>query len=177
MPATVGIFLLAESTFRLGSAVAASRPCGSLLGVLAYEAWLAVGGKRFGRPLGARVETAPDPIRDAGDRYHLLEPIAALLRPDEQAILAARFRFDPIRRGRRTVGWLAAFALLNIVISLVQLAAGRGGTGDFLWLLAGIALLLEQLARRRTLARGVPAGSVLGAIVRPLAREMLRERR
>jgi hypothetical protein len=177
LPAPAGMFLLLESTLRLASAFVASRPCGSLLGVLAYEAWLAAGGKRYGRPLAVRVEAPPDPVRDAGDRYHLLEPIAALLRPDEQKILAERFRFDPVRWGRRTAAWLAAFAALNVLVSLVQMAAGRGGTGDFLWLLAGIALLFEQLARRRVLARGLPAGSVLGAVVRPLAREMLRERR
>jgi hypothetical protein len=177
LPAPIGMFLLLESTLRLASAVVASRPCGSLLGVLGYEAWVAAGGRSYGRPLAVRVETERDPIRDAGDRYHLLEPIAALLRPDEQKVLAERFRFDPLRWGRRTAAWLAAFAALNILISVVQFAAGHGGAGDFFWLLAGIALLVEQLARRRILARGLPAGSVLGAVVRPLAREMLRERR
>lgn len=177
LPAPVGIFLLAESTFRLTSAVAASQPCGSLLGVLGYEGWLAAGGKRHGRPLGATVKPPQDPNRNADDRYHLLEPLAALLRPDEQKLLASRFGFDPLRWGRRTAVWLMAFALLNILISVVQLGASRGGVGDFVWLLLGIGLLFEQLARRRAIGRGVPAGSVLGAFVRPLAREMLRERR
>ena len=54
LPAPVGLFLLAESTFRLASAVAASRPCGSLLGVLCYEGWLVAGGSASDDPLAPR---------------------------------------------------------------------------------------------------------------------------
>jgi hypothetical protein len=50
---------------------------------------------------------------------------------------------------------------------------GAGGIGDLLWLLASAALSAEQIARLRRIAQGKPAGSVFGALVRPMAETLL----
>lgn len=172
LPFPVGLYLFAESAIRLASAAATSRPCGSLPGVLAYEVWRIV---RTRGPADAPATSAPAAARmSPEDRFRLMEPLLALLTPAEQELLASRFGFDPIRWGRRTSAALMAFAWLNIGISLLQLAARTGRVGDFVWLVVGIGLLVEQLSRRRALARGAPAGSLLGAVVRPFARELLR---
>ena len=174
IPTPVGLYLLGESAFRLLSAAAASTPCGSLGGILGWELWRQAAGKRAApQSTARRAPEPPDPSRLHADRYHLLEPLLALLRRDEQESLAARYGFDPLRWGRRTAGWLLAFGLLNVALSLLALAAATAGMGDVLWLLAGSGLAIEQRARRRSLARGEAAGSVLGALVRPHARVIL----
>jgi hypothetical protein len=61
----------------------------------------------------------------------------------------------------------------NVVASLIAFAAGAGGLGDLLWLLAGAALSAEQIGRLRRIAQGKPAGSVFGALVRPMAESLL----
>ena len=45
--------------------------------------------------------------------------------------------------------------------------------GDALWLLIGGFLVLEQMGRWKKLKAGAPAGSILGALVRPLAKPLL----
>src|SRR5207253_10540081 len=59
------------------------------------------------------------------------------------------------------------------VISLGMLAQGHDDFWDFAWLLVGGYLCVEQIVRRRRFGQGHPAGSVLGALVRPLARSLL----
>ncbi len=175
IPLPLALFLFAESAVRLASATAAGKPCGSLVGVLGYEIWRAVRGERGWQPrrLAASSSASPATARALQDRFRLLEPLLALLTPREQGMLAWKFGFDPILWGKRTATGLLIVAALNVLISLGALAAGTGGLGDFLWLVVGTFFLVEQLARRRALSRGEPAGSLLGALVRPLARGIL----
>jgi len=175
IPLPLALFLFAESAVRLASAVAAGKPCGSVVGVLGYEIWRAFRREREGQPrtLATSSPVSPAAARAAEDRFRLLEPLLALLTPEEQERLSWKFGFDPILWGKRTATALLVFALLNIVISLGALASETAGFGDLLWLAAGIFLFAEQLARRRALLRDKPAGSLLGAFVRPLARDIL----
>lgn len=168
-----GEYLFAESALRLGSALAGSRPAGSLLGTIAYEAWQAIG--RGNRDQRSRIvpkpaTPAPDAPRDA---YLMRKPLLCFLAPAEQEFLAERFGFDPIRWGKLTAKALLAFAGLNVVVSLAALAAGAAGLGDLLWLFGAGYFVAEQIARLRKLGRLEPAGSVLGILVRPLARKLL----
>ena len=103
----------------------------------------------------------------------MLEPLVALLSPAEQDLLDQRFEFDPVRWGKRTVLLLGTVAGLNVFASLGMLLAGKAGSADVVWLLIGAILGLEQLFRWRSLSRGRPAGSLLGGLVRPLARKLL----
>ena len=81
---------------------------------------------------------------------------------------------ETLRWSRMTALVLLAVGGLNVIASVAKIAAGIGGVADFAWLVAGSAISIEQVARLREVARGRPAGSVLGAVVRPLARDLLR---
>jgi hypothetical protein len=163
----VGFYLLIESSLRLASAIAMGQPMGSLPVVLAWEAWSAV-----------RVEPekrrAPRiPAESDADRFRMMEPFLALLTPEEQRGLEERFAFDPIRWGRIGAAILFLVCGSNAFAAAVNAAAGRATGADAAWLLVGTPLALEQVLRWRRLREGRPAGSVLGALVRPLARRLL----
>jgi hypothetical protein len=170
-PFPLALYLFGESALRLGSAFAAGAPMGSLPIVLAYEAWRE---SRTPRP------NAPGPVcpvsdaeRDALDRFRMLEPSLALLTPSEQQLLARRFGFEPVRWGKITTAVLLLVAGGNAAVSLINLASGAFGTADALWLPIGGLLTFEQIRRWRRLKADLPAGSVLGALVRPLAKPLL----
>jgi hypothetical protein len=106
------------------------------------------------------------------DRFHMLEAVLALLSEAEQVRLRREFSFDPILWGRRTAAVLWIVGGANASVALLNLLVAHSGAVDLAWLLAGSALVLEQAARLRRLREGRPAGSVLGALVRPLARPL-----
>jgi hypothetical protein len=103
----------------------------------------------------------------------MLEALLGLLSADEQNRLDLRFGMETLRWTRITAIVLLAVGALNVIASAANLAAGIGRFGDFLWLIAGAALSVEQIGRLREVSRGRPAGSVLAAFVRPLARGLL----
>ena len=109
-------------------------------------------------------------------RGGMLEPMLSLLAPEEQRTIARRFPFDPIRWGRITSWALLTVGVVEAGASLVKLFVGRLGIADAAWLLAGGFLALEQVRRLRILRSGSPAGSVLGVLVRPLARPLFSAR-
>lgn len=177
-PFPIALYLFGESALRLGSAFAAGEPMGSLPVVIAFQAWREARSPASAEPpVDAPVAdpAAPDSVaeRDARDRFRMLEPLLSLLRAPEQEILVRRFGFEPLRWGRITAAVLLLVAGGNAAVSLMNLAARSFGIFDLLWLGIGGSLALEQLARWRSLQRGSPAGSVLGALVRPLARPLL----
>ena len=97
----------------------------------------------------------------------------SLLAASSQRDLQGRYGFDAIRWGRITASVLLAVGALNALASLAILAAGRGGGFGWLGLAVGGLLAGEQLYRLRLLSRGAPAGSVLGAFIRPMASALL----
>jgi hypothetical protein len=171
----VAMYLIVESALRLASAASMRRPMGTLPIVIAWEAW---NGLRSPRGATARAgQTPEDPSaaeRDSVDRFQMLEPLLSLLSPAEQNLLADRFGFDPIRWGKITAAILLAACGSNAAVALVNLFARHFAAADAFWLFAGGAVAAEQVARWRRLAAGQPAGSVLGVLVRPLARSLPR---
>jgi hypothetical protein len=168
------MYLVVESSLRIASAVAMKRPMGSLPVVIAWEAWSAIRQPRGEAQEALEASAEPSAAeRDSQDRFRMLEPLLSLLSPGEQSNLAERFGFDPVRWGKITAAILLAACGSNFVAALVNLFAGRFAVADALWLLAGGGLTAEQLARWRRLAAGHAAGSVLGVLVRPLARPLL----
>ena len=168
-PAPVAVYLFVESALRLASAVAAGEP----MGTLAAEVVAALTPK----PAGAgRTPPAEPELDDAHDLelFGVLEPVLALLPRADQDVLVRRFGFDALRRGRATAAILLALAVLNTVVSISAFGAGESVAAAFFWSLPAAYLAVEQIRRWRALARGEPAGSVLGAIVRPFARPLLR---
>ncbi len=170
-PYLVALYLFGESALRLGSAIAMGEPMGSFPVVLCYAAWREA---REPKPSPPDASASPEErARDTSDRFRMLEPLLALLTPADQENLARRFGFQPLRWGRITAAILLALAGANFLAALMNLSAGALGVVDGFWLLAGGALTWEQIRRLRLLAARRPAGSVLGALVRPLAKPLL----
>ena len=174
-PAPVALYLAIESGLRLASAVGAGEPMGTLAAALGLALWQA-----FQEPTGSRRGAAgaapPDDVeKDARrrDLARVLEPALALLPPADQEILARRFDFDPIKWGRRSAWAILAAVVLNAAWMFGAVAEPGDVLGETLWSLPGLYLGVEQIRRLRTLARGLPAGSVLGAVVRRFTRDLL----
>jgi len=173
LPVPIAAYLTAESFIRLGGCFILGRPFGSLPGALLYEAWRI--SMRLPPPPALSVRGAPAPPEQViEDRFRMLEALLGLLSADEQDQLQERFGMETLRWSRMTALVLLAVGGLNVIASVAKIAAGIGGVADFAWLVAGSAISIEQVARLREVARGRPAGSVLGAVVRPLARDLLR---
>lgn len=172
LPLPLAAYLAVESGIRMGVAFLQARPIGSLPGTLLYESWRIARGQPD-VSLHSFHSLPPTSERALLDRFRMLEPLLSLLSPTEQEILEQRFGMETLRWGRITAFLLLAVGGLNALASFANLTAGLGGVGDALWLLAGAALSAEQIGRLRRIAKGQPAGSVLGALVRPLARNLL----
>jgi len=162
----LSLYLAVESGVRLAVAVGQGNPMGSLAGVVAYEVWLRLRHRKAPAPTRA---AAGRPRWKTADSFKMLEPLLSLLTPAEQESLERRFGFDCLKWGRRGAWLLLVVAALNLVISAGALAQGRAGFWDLFWLAAGAYLAAEQIARLGQLRRGKPAGSILAAVVRPLA--------
>jgi hypothetical protein len=168
LPIFLAVYFALESAVRLWSLIFAGEPMGSLPGVFAHEVWRLATGTSV--PISAR---SPSPRWDPKDIYKMLEPFLALLSLEEQEWIEGRHSFDPLRWGRRSAILVAILAITNVVISLGMVAQGHDDFWDFAWLLVGGYLCVEQVVRLRRIGQGHPAGSVLGALVRPLARSLL----
>jgi hypothetical protein len=172
LPFPISIYLVFESGIRLGGAFLQGRPIGSVAGTLIYEIYRALRGGRGVTALSSR-GLAPTPEQALHDRFLMIEPLLALLSPEEQEAFEQRFGMEVLRWGKVTAVLLLIIGASNVFTSVVLFAAGGGGLGDCLWLLAGTGITLEQIGRLRRISSGQPAGSFLGALVRPLARRML----
>lgn len=173
LPVALAAYLVIESGIRMGTAFLQGHPVGSVPGAVLYEIARIVGGwPALTAPAFRGLPASPG--RALQDRFRMLEPLLALLTPAEQNDLELRFGMETLRWGKITAILLLVVGGANLMASLALFAAGAGGLGDLVWLVAGAGLSIEQIARLREIARGRPAGSVLGALVRPLAGKLLR---
>ncbi len=166
----LGDYLFIESFARLVVVMAQSRPIGS---VLAFP-WMVV--KALRAPRRPRAAREPDERERRIERervYHALQPVLGLLSDGDQELLRGRFGFDAVSWGRTTARILAGIGLLFAGSAAVNLLAGARRPGELVWLLLGAALLAEQRSRLARLRAGRPAGSVLGRLVRTMARPLL----
>jgi len=166
-------YLAVESALRIYSAWIAAEPMGSLFGFLAYGAWTSLRRRPAPPPAAVAPTAAPAAERALADRYTVLEPVLGLLAPADQEALEMRFGFDPLRWGRTTSLVIFFVAGANVLISVAAFRSGTDVFLDFAALVVGGFFVVEQVTRRRRLAEGKPAGSILGAIVRPFARPLL----
>ncbi len=172
-PLPIALYLFAESALRLASAIAAGEPMGSLLVVVGYAAWK----ESRSEPAPAVVPATPGEIdQRRRDRYAILEPVLALLPARSQRALEARYGFDPRRWGRITAIVILAVNTPNALAALTLLAAGRAGAFDLFGLFVSGVLVIEQISRLVKISRREPAGSVLGALVQPMARPLFADR-
>lgn len=162
-----GAYFFLESLVRFAFATATGRSIGSILLVAPWAILHAVRSRN--RPGPALPPPAPDPSVLERDAYRIREPFLALLPAEDQLLLASRYGFDPVGWGRKTSGLILAFALLGIASGIVS----EEGSSLAALLVAGY-LAAEQIVRLITLARGLPAGSVFGVLIRPFARPVLK---
>jgi len=168
-PLPVALYLFGESALRLASAIAGREPMGSFPVVVAHAAWKEARGEGAPDAAPSAEPTHAERERSRRDRFAILEPMLSLLPAPSQRALETRYGFDPQRWGRITAGVLLAVGGSNALASLAVLAAGRGDAWDAIGLVVGGLLAGEQIRRLRLLSRDEPAGSALGALIRPMA--------
>ncbi|HEX9161012.1 MAG TPA: hypothetical protein VF980_04825, partial [Thermoanaerobaculia bacterium] len=116
--------------------------------------------------------TSPDEETALRDAYSMREPLLTLLSPDEQNALAERFGFD-YRTHATTVAWvILAGSAAGAVTALASMTNGPR-LGAVASLAVALVVGIEQVLRFGRLRRG-PASSMLGFVVRPFARKLLR---
>jgi hypothetical protein len=160
-------YFMPESLLRLGVALAQDRPAGSLLGLPLYL--LARGTGLVGPPPTTPAAQPPSAERSTSDRYLLLEPLLSFLPAEDQRYLARQRGFDAVTWGKRTAWLLLLYPGLTAPAQAARMALTGGGLARGLVLLATLLLAVEQARRLLVLRRGIPAPSVLGLLVRPLA--------
>ena len=121
-------------------------------GTLLYAIYRAFRGGAGVATLSSRGLPA-SPERALSDRFRMVEPLLALLPPEEQKVYERRFGMEVLRWGKVTAVLLLIIGVTNVFTSLVLFTAGGGGLGDWLWLLVGMGITIEQIGRLRNLER------------------------
>ena len=170
----LGPVIFVESLFRLAIVLGQSRAIGSMVGTRVYLVWRAMTNRGSVRTQPGRAATVDRSIV-IQDRYDLMEPCLALLDPAEQRLLEHRFGFAPVHWGKRTA-WVLMIAMLPLLIpSVTKIVSGTASILDFLVFVFSATIVIEQIMRLFRLTSGKPAGSLLGRVVRPFVRMVLRE--
>ncbi|HEX2122687.1 MAG TPA: hypothetical protein VHL59_13695 [Thermoanaerobaculia bacterium] len=170
--------LMLESAVRFFVGLTQKRPMGSVLGFIGYSAFwlLAPHRARLLSPLqddrgSALFTIAPTEDVELRDAIETRSAFFSLLTPAEQQRLAERFGYEYQRHAKGLAIVILVFSLLGACTSLMKLLDGPNGSALLSLIVAG-ALAMEQIVRLRVLPHR-PAGSVLGALVRPLVRPYL----
>lgn len=171
-------YLGAECGMRLQIVWSQSRPIGSAAGFIAYSIFylLSPNKARLVKLTEVRRGDAlftlppPDDVAQR-DALTLREPWLTLLSSSDQQKLAQKFGFDHRAQGYKVAAIILVFALAGVWSSLATLE--EGGIGKFISLLVAAVLAGEQIVRLSSMRRG-PAGSILGLLVRPFAKKLLR---
>lgn len=160
------LYFAVESWVRLWSALQLGEPMGSL------PVWLPVSVLRALR--------APARVADARERrarremwVETLEPFLGLLDESTQEQLARSFpQLDAHRGTRASILGAGAFAAVSLLVAALHLAT-EPRLGDVLVLVVAGALGIEAWSRHLGWRRGQIRGSVIGLVLRPLARRLL----
>jgi len=167
--------MFADSVVRFQVVMLQSRAQGSLPGTFVYFILWSLAPKRFASPVEERGRgvfmLAPDEETALRDAIEMRGALFTLLTPAEQLRLAERYGFEYRRYATGPAVVILICALLGAVSSWVKVA-DSGSVSALLSLILSGGLTIEQVIRLRALKRG-PAGSVLGAVVRPFVRGYL----
>jgi hypothetical protein len=167
----LGATLFFDSLIRLRQNLADGLPMGCYLFGIPYAF---VRATRHRETLGTNVPQRPVPSETSRrDLYHVIEPVAALLRPEEQERLVRDFQFDALDWGRKTAAVILVIAIVGAFTSFDRLShSTHGNFGAFVSAFAAIGLIAEQLFRLDAIRRKQKAGSILGALLRPFVRDL-----
>lgn len=105
------------------------------------------------------------------DLFRVTEPMLSLLTPKEQERIAEQFEFDGVHWGRITAFVIVVVAFFGLMTSFASIRAGH--FGGFVSAIVALWLCIEQGLRFAELAQGKKAGSILGALLRPLVKDLL----
>ena len=175
-------FMLVETGVRFFVAMSQSRGMGSFVGSTIYLALWSFLPKGWGlpSPLASRGERLNavliPPAEDVAlrDALEMKGPLLTLLTPAEQQELERRYGFD-YRRHAFVLAWaILAVALLGVITSFMTMS-DTPRLSALLSMFCAAAVALEQVVRLVSLRRG-PAGSILGALVRPFVRDLFTAR-
>jgi hypothetical protein len=169
----LGGYFLFESIVRIRMVLAQSSPIGSFPVVLLWKIVAALRGKKPLRSATPKLEWELDQATLHSDAYTLREPFLAFLSPTEQRLLEERYGFDWRRRGNAGALVLLIFAIFVAATTVPAITQGSGSPGNWITLMMMALLGWEQIGRLRQIATGDPAGSFLGAFVRPFSRKLL----
>lgn len=171
----IALVMFADSVVRYMVVMLQNRAQGSLPGTFVYFVLWSIAPKRFPSPVEERGRAvfmlAPDEEVALRDAIEMRAPLFTLLTPAEQQRLAERYGFEYRRHATGPAVVILVCALLGAVSSWVKVA-DSGSVSALLSLIVAGGLTIEQVVRLRALRRG-PAGSVLGAVVRPFVRGYL----
>jgi hypothetical protein len=170
-----------ESFFRFNFAFAASRPIGSVEGLIGYGLFYAFAPKHadrispFAKPKGSstkamQIDFAPPDVA-LQDALIMREALVTLLPPAEQLQISLRTGYDYTRKSTSTAIYIGIVALIGVISSWISMTHNRSFTAFISLIVAGW-LVIEQGMRLAALRRG-PAGSVLAVIARPFTRKLL----
>jgi len=164
-------FLLLDATIRGGSAFLSGHPMGSVFGLIGYAIYWLFTPKRKQRiaPLAARrgegtFHTEVSADVQLLDSFTMREPFFTLLPANEQTRLAQRFDYDHRRHASSIAIAILVIALIGVFSSLHSRA--------FIALIVAAYLAAEQLFRL-TQFNARPVGSVIGFVIRPMAKKFL----
>jgi hypothetical protein len=179
----VALFLMGESIVRFLLVMKLSSPWGSVAGLIVYEIWRITTRSGAGfdkravfkaeKRLKSRSHWQADTATLERDAYELRAPFLSLLSPPEQVKLHATFGFDPRRGGLGSAAVIGLFSVLGIWSSVLKIVEGHSTHWTWSSLVVAALLFSEQLKRLTVILGGRPAGSILGALVRPWCRRLL----
>lgn len=179
----IAAYLAVETIARFLLVMKFSSPWGSVPGLILYEIWRLTtrGGAEFERRAAVkaveRLKSESNLEADAAtaerDAYAIRAPFLSLLSPHEQMKLRSTFGFDPMHGGLASAIVIGFFAALGVWSSLVKIVGGQATGWTWSSMVVAGLLFAEQVWRLVVLLGGHPAGSVLGALVRPWCRTLL----
>jgi hypothetical protein len=164
------LYFVVESLVRLWVALQLGEPMGSLPVWLPVSLVRAVRGSLHSP---ARAVDGRELRRRREMWVETLEPVLGLLEHDMQSRLAESFpAFDQLRATRSSVLGQGVFAVLSVLVAGSYLVSDPRVV-DAVVLVGAGALGLEAWSRHAAWRLGRVRGSVLGALLRPLARRLL----
>jgi hypothetical protein len=166
--------MLFDSAVRFVVAMSQMRGIGSLPGTIVYALYRLVATKPEPRKESSSFTLPPPPEVAQQDALEMRDAFLTLLSTDEQLRIAERYGWDYRRYASRVAWAILICAAVGAMSMLLKLRDG-GGVTAVLSLVCALLLVIEQAVRLRAFARG-PAGSALGVLVRPFARDLLAAR-
>jgi hypothetical protein len=157
--------LMLDSVVRFFIAMSQNRGAGSFLGTFVYLLYRLVTGKRTAPPKLAR--EVPEEIAQQ-DSVEWRSWMFTLLTPREQRELAKRYAYDYRKDAYAVAGAILAVGVIGILSSVSRLDHFSG----FIAVIIAALIVVEQALRMAAFRKG-PAGSIFGALVRPLLKDVL----